>query len=193
MQLLRLKKFVSSFLPIVLLVTLMQAIPVVFPKLDLNAANATVVNGSGANDSSLRIQFKATFASGTYPTLAVYLSGNTNLTAEWLNVTNPTSYTTYAIPDTASNSGGYTTWTCTSSCPASGDIIEVKISRSSASGDLVGLGTSSTATFSANFSSNVYDVVSFGNFPSFQLLQYAFKSTSPQFRVTANYPLLSYL
>jgi uncharacterized repeat protein (TIGR02543 family) len=40
MQLLRLKKFVSSFLPIVLLVTLMQAIPVVFPKLNLDKANA---------------------------------------------------------------------------------------------------------------------------------------------------------
>ena len=111
MQKFRMKKYVSSFLPLVLLVTLMQAVPVVFPKLDLNAANAAVVNGSGPNDSSLRIQFKATFASGTYPSLSVYLQGNTNLTAEWLNVTNPTSYTTYAIPDTASNSGDYTTWT----------------------------------------------------------------------------------
>ena len=36
----RLKKFVSSFLPLVLLVTLMQAMPVVFPKLNLAKANA---------------------------------------------------------------------------------------------------------------------------------------------------------
>ena len=36
----RIKKIVSSFLPLVLLVTLMQAIPVVFPKLNLNKAEA---------------------------------------------------------------------------------------------------------------------------------------------------------
>ena len=36
------KEIVSSFLPLVLLVTLMQAIPIVFPSLDLNRANASV-------------------------------------------------------------------------------------------------------------------------------------------------------
>jgi uncharacterized repeat protein (TIGR02543 family) len=40
MQQLRLNKFVSSFLPTVLLVTLMQAIPVAFPKLNLDKAIA---------------------------------------------------------------------------------------------------------------------------------------------------------
>ena len=40
----RLKKFVSSFLPLVLLVTLMQAMPVVFPKLNLSNANASVAS-----------------------------------------------------------------------------------------------------------------------------------------------------
>ena len=40
MQELRLKKYVSSFLPFVLLVTLMQAIPVAFPEFNLNKAVA---------------------------------------------------------------------------------------------------------------------------------------------------------
>jgi uncharacterized repeat protein (TIGR02543 family) len=40
MQQLRLKRLISSLLPLVLLVTLMQAIPVVFPKLDLSKAVA---------------------------------------------------------------------------------------------------------------------------------------------------------
>ena len=43
MQKSRMKKIVSSFLPLFLLVTLMQAIPVVFPKINLEKSNALSV------------------------------------------------------------------------------------------------------------------------------------------------------
>jgi len=65
--------------------------------------------GAATNDSTLRIQFKASFSSGGYPNLGVYLKGNSGLQAEWVNVsvTPNVTLSSYPIPDT-SITGAYT-------------------------------------------------------------------------------------
>jgi hypothetical protein len=147
--------------------------------------------GAAANDSTIRIQFKASFSSGGYPNLGVYLKGNSGLQAEWVNVsvTPNVTLSSYPIPDT-SITGAYTSClpaNCsTSEKVSSGQIIELRISSASGnSGDLVGIGTSLTDFLSDQY---MYDVLSFGRFASLQLLQYAFKNTTSQFRITAQLP-----
>ena len=146
--------------------------------------------GAASNDSMLRIQFKASFSSGSYPALGIWLQGASKLRAEWINVSvSPNvSLSSYNVPESGSpTAGAYTTClsaTCSTSV-TSGQIIELRISSiSGQSGDLVGIGSSAVDYYGQY----LYDVLSFGRFPSLQLLQYAFEDTTSQFRVTAQLP-----
>ena len=196
MQQLRLKKFISSLLPLVLLGTLMQAIPIVFLRLNLNNASAAIINGSAANDSSLRVQFKDSIGSAsTYRAMSLNLTTPVNLQVEWINVTKG-GVLTLAPRNIGGSEAILTSWTnavCIAvgniyrdNCPALGDVMEARISsQAGLTGNLSGMG-SSTAAVGASF---MYDVPSFGAFSSFTSLSNAFRGTSSNLQqITAQLP-----